>query len=115
MDDGAQAWDRYFDLNIELVLEHWPVAFAIRELIANALDEHAIADTAEPVIVKDEDGAWHVTDFGRGLRYEHLTQKENDEKRRHPKVIGQFGIGLKDALAVFDRRQVRVESPLPIL
>lgn len=109
MDDGAQAWGRYFDLNIERVLEHWPVAFAIRELIANALDEHAITDTAEPVIVKDGDGAWHVTDFGRGLRYEHLTQKENDEKRRHPKVIGQFGIGLKDALAVFDRRKVRVE------
>jgi len=30
--DGEQA----FDLNIEKVLEHWSVPFAIRELIANA-------------------------------------------------------------------------------
>src|SRR5262249_2533591 len=30
------------------------------------------------------------------------------EKRRHPEVIGQFGMGLKDALAVFDRRGVTV-------
>ncbi|GEM_PF-6446736 len=32
---GVQA----FDLNIEKVLEHWTIPFAIRELIANALDE----------------------------------------------------------------------------
>lgn len=109
MNNGAEMWDRYFDLNIERVLEHWPVAFAIRELIANALDEQAITGTAEPVIVKDAGGAWHIADFGRGVRYEHLTQNENPEKLSHPGVIGQFGIGLKDALAVFDRRQVRIE------
>jgi hypothetical protein len=46
--------EQAFDLNIEKVLEHWAVPFAIRELIANA-------------------------------------------KRRQPQVIGQFGMGLKDA------------------
>jgi hypothetical protein len=30
---------RQFDLNIERVLEHWTVAHALREIIANALDE----------------------------------------------------------------------------
>ncbi|WIV60978.1 hypothetical protein [Amycolatopsis nalaikhensis] len=104
--DGGE---QYFDLNIERVLEHWPVAFAIREVIANALDEHALTGTAEPVIAEDAAGAWHVADFGRGLRYTHLTQNENDEKRRSGAVIGQFGMGLKDALAVFDRHDVRVE------
>ncbi|WP_410626352.1 hypothetical protein [Amycolatopsis sp. cmx-8-4] len=105
MNDGAE---QFFDLNIERVLEHWPVAFAIREIIANALDEHALTRTVEPVITKDPAGAWHVADFGRGLRYEHLTQKENDEKRGSDVVIGQFGMGLKDALAVFDRHDVDV-------
>ena len=99
---------RTFDLNIEQVLEHWPVAHAIRELIANALDEHHLSGTGEPVIRRSHDGAWEIRDFGRGLRYEHLTQKENAEKLGHPAVIGQFGIGLKDALAVFDRRGVTV-------
>jgi hypothetical protein len=60
------------------------------------------------VIFKDSDGCWHVADAGRGVQYEHLTQNENVEKRRHPHVIGQFGMGLKDALAVFDRRGVGV-------
>jgi hypothetical protein len=97
-----------FDLNIEEVLEHWPVAHAVREIIANALDEHVLSDTAEPAIEKVGPGRWEIRDGGRGLRYEHLTQKENAEKLAHPAVIGQFGIGLKDALAVFDRRGVRV-------
>ena len=30
---------RNFDLNIERVLEHWSIAHAIREVIANALDD----------------------------------------------------------------------------
>jgi hypothetical protein len=106
---GTQA----FDLNIEKVLEHWTIPFAIRELIANALDEQTLTGTAEPAIGKDEDGRWHITDSGRGLRYEHLTQKEDAEKRRHPDVIGQFGMGLKDALAVFDRRGVAIAIRSP--
>lgn len=96
-----------FDLNIGKVLEHWTIPFAIREVIANALDEAAITGTAEPEIARDDQGTWHIRDFGRGLRYEHLTQNENSEKRRHPAVIGQFGMGLKDALATFDRRGIQ--------
>lgn len=97
-----------FDLNIEKVLEHWPVAYAVRELIANALDETAITRCTDVDIVKASDGDWIIRDYGRGLRYQHLTQKENAEKLKHPAVIGQFGIGLKDALAVFDRRHIGI-------
>jgi hypothetical protein len=104
----SDAGEQAFDLNIEKVLEHWTVPFAIRELIANALDEQALTGTAEPAIFKDAGGNWHVADQGRGVRYEHLTQNESAEKRRHPQVIGQFGMGLKDALAVFDRRGIGV-------
>jgi hypothetical protein len=110
---SQQGAELAFDLNIERVLEHWTVAFAIRELIANALDEHAITATPEPEIFKDDEQRWHIRDRGRGLRYEHLTQKEDAEKRRHPEVIGQFGMGLKDALAVLDRRNIGVQILSP--
>src|SRR3954466_4753660 len=41
------------------------------------------------------------------------SRRTRAEKRRHPEVLGQFGMGLKDALAVFDRRgvQVAIRSP----
>lgn len=99
-----------FDLNIEEILEDWEVYHAIREIIANAIDEHILLnrDPTEIKIWKDENNRWHIRDFGRGLKYEHLTQKENEEKLRNPHVIGKFGIGLKDALATFDRHGVKV-------
>jgi hypothetical protein len=97
-----------FDLNIERVLKDWTVAHAVREVIANALDEQILTNTAASEIYKDRTGVWHVRDHGRGLRYEHLTQNENKEKLRHPQVVGKFGVGLKDALAVFDRNRICV-------
>src|SRR3954464_10341430 len=103
-----------FDLNVERVLEHWSPAHALREVIANALDEHALLGRGDrPEIVKDGDGVWHVRDSGRGLRYQHLTQNESDEKRVSDVVVGQFGVGLKDALATFHRNGigVRISSP----
>jgi len=97
-----------FDLNIEKILEDWEVYHAIREVIANAIDEEILTCTKEIKIFKDKKGRWHIRDFGRGLRYEHLTQKEDEEKLKNPNVIGKFGIGLKDALATFDRKKVKV-------
>jgi hypothetical protein len=100
---------RYFDLNMQRVLEHWTVSEALREIIANALDEQALTETEEPHIFEDAEGRWHVRDFGRGLRYEHFTQNEDPEKLQHPNlVIGKFGVGLKDAMATFDRHGIGV-------
>jgi hypothetical protein len=101
---------RLFDLNIEKILEAWDSAHAVRELIANALDEQVLSGTKEIDISKDAAGAWVIRDFGRGLRYEHFTQNENPEKLRAVgKVIGKFGVGLKDALATLDRSGIGVE------
>jgi hypothetical protein len=97
-----------FDLNIEKVLEDWEIYHAIREVIANALDEQVLTGTKDIQIFQDETGRWHIRDFGRGLKYEHLTQKENEEKLQNKRLIGKFGVGLKDALATFDRRNVKV-------
>lgn len=102
---------RDFDLNMEKVLDGWEVCHALRELIANALDEAVLSGTAEVQITCDADGTWHIRDFGRGLRYEHLTQNESVEKRAHAAaVIGRFGVGLKDALGVLHRRGVSVHT-----
>lgn len=98
-----QDTERAFDLNVGTVLEHWTPEFALREVIANALDESIIAGSRRPTISHDAGGWWHIQDFGRGLRHIHLTQDESPEKRRDQRVIGQFGMGLKDALALFDR------------
>lgn len=100
---------RKFDLNIEKILENWEVKHAVREIIANALDEQKLSGTKEIQIYKDKYGAWIIRDFGRGLKYEHLTQKENEEKLKTEGIIGKFGIGLKDALATFERRSVSVK------
>jgi hypothetical protein len=98
---------RAFDLNIEKILENWETYHAVREVIANAIDEEVLSGT-KPIRIFEQGSAWHIRDYGRGLRYEHLTQKENEEKLKDPRVIGKFGIGLKDALATFDRRKVKV-------
>ena len=97
-----------FDLNIDKILENWELPHAIRELIANAIDESIITATKAPEIYRDEHGWWHVRDYGRGLRYQDLIQSENPEKLNHSGAIGKFGIGLKDALATFERKGVRI-------
>ena len=101
---------RNFDLNIEKILEGWEVKHAIREVIANALDEQVLSNTRDITINADRSGNWHIRDFGRGIRYENLTQNENPEKLKNAgKVIGKFGVGLKDALATLSRRNILVQ------
>lgn len=92
-----------FDLNIDRMLENWDAFHAIREIIANALDEQILTGTREITISRNGDGQWCIRDFGRGLRHEHFTMNESQEKLDHPGLIGKFGVGLKDALATFDR------------
>ncbi len=98
-----------FDLNIEKILENWEIYHAIREIIANALDEQYLTGTKEIQIKRGlKSSTWHIRDFGRGLNYHHLTQKENEEKLNSKGLIGKFGVGLKDALATFYRNDVKV-------
>ncbi len=99
---------RKFDLNIEEVLEDWEPYHAIREIIANAIDEQILTNTKE-IEIKKEKNSFVIQDYGRGIKYEHLTQNENEEKISHPElVIGKFGVGLKDALATFDRHKINI-------
>lgn len=99
--------NKLFDLNIEKVLEHWGVEHAIREIIANALDEKQLTNTKD-IEINFSNGICHIRDFGRGIQYTHFTQNENKEKLNAQNLIGKFGVGLKDALAVFYRNQINV-------
>lgn len=99
-----------FDLNIEKILEHWEIHNAIREVISNSIDEQRLTNSKEIEIFKDKNDNWHIRDYGRGINYTHLTQKENDEKLKNADlVIGKFGIGLKDALATFHRKNIGIK------
>ena len=89
-----------FDLNVEKVLEHWSPAHALREVIANALDEHALIGRADrPEIVKDDAGVWHVRDHGRGLALpapdaERVGREAGQRRRGRPvrcRVEGRVG------------------------
>ena len=42
-----------FDLNIEKILENWDIHHAIREIIANALDEQKLTNTF-PIEISEE-------------------------------------------------------------
>ena len=108
MPESNETQTKQFDLNIEKILDNWEIFHALREVIANALDEQLLTNTKDVEIWGDSSAKWHIRDYGRGLRYEHLTQNENIEKLSNSNVIGKFGIGLKDALATFDRNKVRV-------
>lgn len=100
---------REFDLNIEKVLENWSVSDAIREIISNAIDEQILTSSKEIEIYQDEYKNWHIRDYGRGIKYIHFTQNENEEKLQNPNLIGKFGVGLKDALATFDRHNIKIK------
>jgi hypothetical protein len=104
----AEPVEQYFDLNVEKVLDHWSPAHAVRELLANALDEHLLGHGGPPEVHRAAPGVWHIRDFGRGLKAAHFTQNENAEKLTSDVVVGRFGVGLKDALAVLDRQRIQV-------
>jgi len=105
---------RRFDLNMkEDLLEAWAPSDGIRELIANALDEQVLTGT-DPVSIEAGGNTAEIRDYGRGLRYEHFAQGEDEEKLSTPdRVIGKFGVGLKDALAVLYRHGVEVTIHSP--
>ncbi len=94
-------------MNIEKVLGHWGIEHAIREIIANALDEMTLTGTKE-IEISYSNSVCHIRDYGRGLQYIHFTQNENTEKLNVPHLIGKFGVGLKDALGVFYRNNIGV-------
>lgn len=97
-----------FDLNIDHFLGSWTVEDALREIIANAIDESRITGTPKPYIEEFTKNGWKICDQGRGLKVKHFLQKESEEKRENPYTIGKFGVGLKDSIAVLCQKEAKV-------
>lgn len=102
-------WSLNSKITKKVTISSWTrsIICIIREIIANALDEQVLSNTKTIDIYKDKD-TWHIRDYGRGIKYIHFTQNENDEKIRSDKLIGKFGVGLKDSLAVLFRHGCKV-------
>ena len=98
----------FLDLNMDDILESWSVSQAVRELLANALDEQVLTSTPE-IIIEKQGGSWIIQDFGRGIQPTHFVLKENPEKLGRSDIIGKFGYGLKDALGTLYRQGVEIE------
>ncbi len=104
---------KFFDLNIDRILTTWQVPHACRELVANALDEHVLNQLdPKDVIIDLSKDRLTIKDQGRGITKHHFVQDENTEKVsnfKNPKIIGHFGIGMKDAVAVLARKEITLE------
>jgi hypothetical protein len=98
------------DLNIgENYLSDWEVYYAIREIIANALDEQ---QNGEIQIIYQNEDEYIIRDFGSGLEIENFIMKGSNKATKN-NVIGKFGVGLKDALGVLTDNGIIVEIKTP--
>lgn len=75
----------------------------IRELIANAIDEHKKYNVQEDIIVSLTTKSWSVRDFGRGLSesevYSVFGMYLESTKDQSNDLIGGFGVGSKSMFA----------------
>jgi len=86
------------DLNLgRQVLSHWNTALALREIIANAIDESVLNPNVQ-FTAEYNLGVTYITDTGSGLHLENFVNTENKEKKAKDGTIGNFGEGLKCAI-----------------
>jgi hypothetical protein len=85
-------------------LSHWDVVKALRELIANALDEKQQVGANVVVGFDHSKGFGYIRDTGRGISQDAFIQQEI----KSGNTIGNFGVGMKDAMTVLDREGIEV-------
>lgn len=100
--------DQLIDINIKMILENWTVPMALRELYANALDETVLCNLDSHPKITYQNNELKIIDFGRGIKTDDFVQNENLEKINSDNMIGKFGIGLKDSIAVLFRNNKRI-------
>lgn len=102
-------YPRYIDLNIgNTVLTHLTVDDALKEIISNAFDEHITSEVKKNIrIYKNDNDNWCIRDYGRGLSTNNFKFDKNDEKEANDDLIGFFGYGLKDAIAIMNTNKIK--------
>lgn len=96
-----------FDLNTAKVHDAWSIAFALRELISNAIDEEILSKCGieTEILFNETTGILSIRDYGRGIRLENFVQAQDATKsNKNSLTMGKFGYGLKDAIAVLYNR-----------
>ena len=98
------------DLNIGTqCLDNWENNNAIRELIANALDEHIINKIVKPISINHSRNKCEIIDYGSGITKSSFVIQSNSNKINNEKLIGQFGFGMKDAIGVLCKNDIDVK------
>ena len=103
------SYPKYIDLNIgSTVLTHLAIEDALKEIISNALDEHIISEIKREIrIYEDSNDNWCIRDYGRGLTTSNFKFNKNDEKEDNDKIIGFYGYGLKDSIAIMYTNNIK--------
>ena len=99
------------DLNMGTeCLENWQNEHAIRELIANALDEHVCSKVKQSIDINyhQKQKTIEIIDYGKGITEDNFIHQTNQIKKNNSKYIGYFGIGLKDSLGVLCKNNVDI-------
>ena len=98
------------DLNINEINNNWTVNDAIRELVANAIDEHLLVNISNDIKItyNAQTKTLVISDEGRGIKNSHFTENLNKEKLTNPKVFGKQGVNLKNAIAVLVSNHINV-------
>jgi hypothetical protein len=97
------------DLNIGTrCLDNWENHHAIRELIANAMDEHIISKITKPISINHSKNKCEIIDYGSGITKSSFVIQSNSNKLNNEKLIGQFGFGMKDAICVLCKNDIDV-------
>lgn len=99
---SSPAQRKPFDLNIASINSNWTIAHAIREIIANAIDETITSNCSKDMEITYDNTKKMATiqDYGRGIKPINFVLAQNPEKLTSHKTIGKFGVGLKDAISV---------------
>lgn len=97
-----------FDLNISNAKAGWNVATAVKEILADCLEEQQITKSSEVEIFKSEDGAWHIRDYGRGMKYTHLARSEYGDNMSYIYKGMSTGESLGDAIGTLDHNGVEL-------
>jgi len=98
-----------FDLNIgRQCLDNWENKHALRELIANAIDEHTARNIKKPISINYNRKYVEIIDYGNGIMPNNFINQTNYKKKNNKKYIGFFGIGLKDSLGVLCKNNINV-------
>jgi len=101
----------FFDTNYHpSILDNWGVHHALRELVINAQDANIENDKSFDSIEFNyfSNNKIVIKDNGNGLLPDNFIVKKNKNRVNKEKLVGEFGFGLKDAIAVLIRENCKI-------